>query len=362
MTLNTVLALAQNDKLAGHVFIKPCLWYGRQIQKLVAPWTTPEVSWNRVIEIALRVRILALVVLVPLFAAAFLIGIAVKKIAPVAFNPAARELHQIGEQLDASLSDLPSLHGEAGNVLERSITAFEKKYVVPGSSPPLEFTLIEDYQNIKSVFVELRKMREGLFFTEVYINDEGIMQQPEDGNCFFHALGKGLILISQQLVDAGTWFDINLDHESFRKAVVEWMRKSQDPVLKKYIDEAIEGYVATRKTQYQQERQTLVLLQIAGENVTAAIQALDQEEQKLNGLLHPQIRYHLYYEKIGTIGFFASKAEIYAVSQMFKVAIHIERKIGERNLGEVDPPINPHYPLKITLTHVNGKHFDLKVI
>jgi hypothetical protein len=386
MTIHYIKELAYNDKIAGHLFTQPALWYGRQMQAIVAPLETPPATYERVVEMAQRIRQLVLVIVLPLAVASFVLGIAIKYYnfvppsgpdskkphsdSPSTAHPSPLQADDLSEaplrvlegKMEAIFADLRSIHAEAGREMEQLIGEFEATW---GRNPVTATTSMKMFQHLKSTFSYLKNIKQGLFLIEHPVDDVGVMRVPKDGNCFFHSMARGLIMLEVQLRRALLWReDIPLDHEGFRKAVVDWMRNnySRDAELLNYMGQAIEAYVAVRRAQHVEERLTMELLKGEGVDVSASEKKMAESVVEHEALLDPVGGLEAYLQKIGTVGFFASTAELYAVSQMFGVAIHVEREIRGRNLGEHDRPVNPGSPYKITLIHKDGNHFDLKVL
>lgn len=211
-------------------------------------------------------------------------------------------------------------------------------------------------------------MQQSLFLTEYHVGEDGVMIIPKDGNCFFHSLIRGLTQVQDQLTRQGLWNpECVTGHEKFRAHVVDTMRRKigDDRVLQGHVDSAIEAYVAVCDAKDQEEAATLNLLEEEGTDVSAARARLRQGQSERKRLFdpNPRLRHEAYLNKIATLGFFASIAEIYTVSRMFKVGIGIERHFGNRHLRDHDTNVNPEGSLlKITLILENGNHFNLKVL
>jgi hypothetical protein len=264
-----------------------------------------------------------------------------------------KDVAALNTQLDDLLTNTRT--PEKVVAFEKAIHAFAAKY--KQAEYPEEFKKVHELYDI------LRQIKQtpGLFLQEPRMDDKGVMKMPADGNCYFHAVSAGLQTLETPLKANGTWNDDIKDQNALRTRVAAYMKAhvNDDALLKGYIDEGIEAYLAVRKIHLENEKASLQVLEREGQDVKEQLANLQKDIESLKTI--PANIHDIYIDGMGTPGAFASKAEMYAISKMFHVDIHVERQIHGRNIGEVDPVITtgPGCP-SITLLHVNGDHFDLK--
>jgi len=186
-----------------------------------------------------------------------------------------------------------------------------------------------------------------------------ILTQPDQGNCFFEAIKNGLELLGIQ---------DDLDHTAVRTRVVKWMRENlgSNAKLQENIRLGIEAFLNDRQESFKSARKGWIDLQREGLDVAVALAALNKEEAQFReenkNLFDPVLCYEEYFKRMGQPGFFASDAEFYAVSEMYKVCIHVEVSFGgmesqyNRSFGEIYLTSSRY----LTVIHKNGKHFDLR--
>jgi|GEM_PF-3107672 len=177
-----------------------------------------------------------------------------------------------------------------------------------------------------------------------------IIPVPGDGNCLFHALSKGLSLIK----------DIEeIDHASLREKAIAWIKshKNSDAVLQEHLASAIENYIAAKTAEFNENIENLkeIAQFESGESIKLAKSKMTAELERISNLTIDQ-----YLELAGQEGFYGTLAEIYAISNLYKVQVRINRIFNGRIFTNLQPPVNEHYgePF-ITLSHENGNHFNL---
>lgn len=332
------------------------VWMG----KFVAPMDAPMLSKEGVFELANRVKflfgiaILAVLVIVAIYKASRSTEIAAQK--PLdTIEDASNKIYRKFDTLFADIKNLNTLD------LENALTAFHQRFDQYKGQNESIFVGIEEVE--KSLRF-LKETKGNLFIAPVRLSDNGIISQPMDGNCLFHALGEGLLLLKEDLVRLGVWREEPLDHESLRKKIVGWMRDKlpTDNRLKSYLDQAIGDYIEVRKGQHKTQQEGLDALKQMGENISAASDDLQKKVEVLSHLesLSLGAKYQWYIAKVGHTDFFASIAEMYAFSCLYpKVCLHVYRELKGRYTDAFDEKLNPDCDLTIGLAYnLNGNHFN----
>lgn len=361
MGFANITSLARNDGLRGHLFIRPALWLEHQVEVLRSPLLAPEESLSRAAEIAHRISCLASLILFPLIAASFVIGLAIKLWAPQASTESTNateeatshdSIHAIEERL-LKMIDYAPLRGEVGREILGQITSLKQQFG-PISDPKGNTYL----KHVETMFQVLVRTIPGSFYIEAQragnLTDSNILQVPSDGNCFFHAMSKGLIMLKDHI----RWHQAAENHATLRPQIVNWMRENvaSDPVLRQYIAEAIEAFQAVKATQHQDQEATLMAIELGGEDVSEARRALAEEKAAVDAMDQGS-----YLDMIARDGFFASNAERYAIANIYGITVGVQRRIpGVVRLLDLDPDIGVGSK-KITLVLVDGNHFDLKI-
>ncbi len=359
--------------------------------KMVAPLNAPFLSRDGMLEVADRIKfIIALVLLLVVgivarsrLASAPVIGTHPQPPPSVPGTPTlrpsspaqgrseqTRELNEsfastvkeINAQFDAIFSDLKQLNQP--NNLERALKDFHEKFDKYNKKDENDFsTYFKAIEHIESNLRFLKNMRENLFLAPLRLNDKGIIYQPSDGNCLFHALGEGLKLLKENLIQRGTWKEEPLDHEPLRKKIVAWMQEhiSRNQQLEGYIDRAVGDYIEVREGQYRLEQEGLKVLQEQGEDIRMASASLEKGLQEINELKakDKKSKQDWYLAKAGHPAFFASSAEMYAFSQIYPaVSIHVWRELNGKYTNDFDAPFNES-DLTINVAYnLNGDHFN----
>ena len=371
MTIDYLRDLVNNSETKGHRFLQPALWYQHQVEAILKPLSSSPLSYTGAVEIAQKICRLPLFLfshlVLPIIGVSFFLGLAIKHynfVPPtppreptpiVQENKPPTTLKTLKDKMEAIFNDLSTIHQSAGQELEQLIQEFNN---TTGQNPLADVQEIKQFNLLQSTFLALKQMRQGLFMMEFKVGDDGVMKVADDGNCFFHAILNGLGKHEENLQRK-----IPLNHQALRQQVVQWMRENlkTDATLRCHIQAAIEAYSAARRALNAEELLTLNLLEEEKQDVSVRKEELEVIEKEIRQMNDPQGGMNFYLGKMEQHGFFASVAEMYAVSQMFGVAIHVERKIGGCNIGEWDAPVNPSAPHQITLIHQDGKHFNLKV-
>lgn len=279
-------------------------------------------------------------------------------------------LHEMNNFFEEITKDPKKLYGEQGEILAQDIDEFEIQF---GLYKITEFNKGKDthssegkqylnYKLIKEQFYVLRSMRQGLFITERTIDKEGVIKEPDKGDCLFCSALDGLRLIADNILP-----DEICDEHDLRKEVAEWMKENinsaqHGETLKGFIAESIDDYQTSERRAIRNEKASLEALKEAGENVLAEEEKLQEKEALVETL-----NLDTYFERIAEPGFFGSTAEIYAISKIFNVTVEVQVKLnGEfvdsafwRKINQEVENQDPSRVLRIV--HTNGNHFDARV-
>ncbi len=294
-----------------------------------------------------RVHRVALVVFgLAIFGLGLFLGARRKIVAEPPLPALVRAVRRLAEDINTDfeyiLEHLGELNKERGKHLSEKITRF-KCTILRDPENLAAHAMVENCENNLN---GLRAQHAGLFLITV----------PPDGSCLFHSLCRAMQMLDRKL---------KMDHHGLRQLVVDEMKKNLtcDARLQKYIDDAIEAYVAAKKIEFNGRRATYDLLFSEGREVTTLLKELEEEETVLSFFEQPDLKYGAYLTRADMNRFFASVAEIYTFSRLYpNYRLEIERCFnnGERMKG-LDPVFNEKGSRKIILVHKNGSHFDFEV-
>jgi len=260
------------------------------------------------------------------------------------------------EKLFAEVLD----HDTKKEELSQAIQIFQNRY--NPQQYPQEFQVVKEMKHV----LEQISSKKPIYFQRPHKTDPGVSQQPADGNCFFHAMAEALNKIKKAGALPANLSGIEeFTHDNLRAFAVDMMRAAisdSNPEFMPYLDESIEALKAAKLKQIHEQRLSIEALSSEIKKQHKA--GIDRELEKLQREedLFTQMTPDQYLEMIAQDGSFASRAEMYAISQLFKVNIAIERKVGDRRITGLDPIIigdESEDPITIKLLHVNGDHFDL---
>ncbi|MBF8263990.1 MAG: hypothetical protein HW387_1655 [Parachlamydiales bacterium] len=402
---NSIELTASTPQSFGDRLLQPALWYGRQVSGLFSPLRQK----GRMLEVAKRVVIaFALLIAIP-FAIGFVViaipGLGKNRLSfsPSASSPVSRDLTPttlpppqevlpqsnegssipevsrnasfdaqkikqtvkgLNTSLEAVFGNLRLINEKHGIDLSNAIQDFERENdgAIFRTNELVKERVAFEY--VRDTFRQLRLLQPELYLTFVpRINDKHVMQMPGDGNCLFHTLSAGLRLVQE--VKGKSWEVGDLDQRGLRIRAVAWMRahRSQDEALQHCINQAIEAYQFFRKNQLQDSLNTYqFLLTESGRDKAEIKKKILETNRQLQAIEDQPISVEDYFNLVEQPGFFASSAELYAISCMFQVQIQIERQVGGRRLSGLDPSFGTGFgEPAILVVHVEGTHFELGV-
>lgn len=355
ITLNTI-----KDQFSQQVMSPSIQWIGRTIQEINASFSFSKKDLQSIVGLALRVQVITVPILT---VAVVLCAVALR--GALGSSLRLHAYNDVGSKFDGVLKNLKDLRGETGKQFLAAVEQFQARYE-PWKDDPSYAALFADVKYQRECFEKLLELKQTVFLPTVHINDRGIIPVVADGNCLFRTVGQGLRLLEEEPSQFNALDGQSLDHESLRARSIQWEREhlQRDPQLREYIDQAIESFIAVKEPQYACERATLEGLSAAGETVDGALTALKQAEDELQVLQNsnPSVRYEAYLTQVEKNGFYASVAEIYALSQLYpQVAFHTHREVNGWHIEGFDPSFNEAAELTVTILNIDSKHFDLYV-
>ena len=134
-----------------------------------------------------------------------------------------------------------------------------------------------------------------------------------------------------------------MSHQQLRAQAVQWMRDhyEEDTQLQDYIREAIEAYQAAMLSGNQLELMSLeAALELETEGAENILTQIQIRQEAIEHARVPLTKED-YFRLVSNDAFFASIAEIYAISCFSQHQVKIIRKIGNRLITDFDLPINP---------------------
>jgi len=336
-------------------------WFGKQVQEFIFT-TAPK----GVAEMALRTQSVVIVIFIAIVAVVgrqWLLSLPPAEEIKAAYD----DINEKWEAVLKNVGEAKESRESRESDLSNAIKNFKNKYMWLKYYPAYAgySTCFTEVESLDKIFTTLLELGSSIVVPDFKIGKDGVVPVPSDGNCLFHAVVNGLVLLNAQNIKID---EESYDHEKLRKAVIEWEKLHvwDDPVLCGYIKDAIEGFVFVRERQIAEERQTLEGLRTDGSDVDAALEALTTEESLLELLKDrdQHARYQAYFSLLEKPGFFASTAEIYALSRLYpEVAFHTHRDVDGRRIEGFDPSFNNTAESKfsITVINVNSNHFNLFV-
>lgn len=266
---------------------------------------------------------------------------------------------EVLDENGASSSNSPAISRENhGSILLRTMQHFKEtleQYHGPHKFSKALDTIVnieETLPHLKKVYVNYKEIMSN-YHQSFDADQDGIIKVPGDGNCWLHS---ALYLLRDMNRDRG------YTHVTLREAVVDWMeaRYDHDDDLKLFIANAIMDYVDDKMRLLNQESDSYESMRDLDEPPTeeyiqANIQRIENERHALDQFGVPE-----YFASMRQIGFFGSRAELYAISNIFKVDVSIWRVIGgkvTRN-DNFDPPIESIQNQGMIDVVFDNKHFN----
>jgi hypothetical protein len=289
--------------------------------------------------------------------------------------PTAASIKTVYEGMFPNFGD--NLIGSKGEQLRKMIADYKAAGDVQTKKTAGDVDPVEEIELHLAYFFSLRQ---NIFsYTGPRIDPANIISSPPQGDCLFITAGRGLQMLKGSLVAhwpvGSTIPEGELNHDAFRAEVVAWMREHDEGELSQQIDAAIEAYKAAKLRHLNFELQSanatidMINDEIYNDPQNGQLQNQLAAAMEQPALIEAQIReveavatHDDYFNLVQNVGFFASGAELYAISTMYHVQIKVVRMIGNRRVEGFDLPFHPEYgEPSITVVHKNGDHFDLEV-
>lgn len=360
--------------------LTPFFWYGRQVAELFSALPNGQ---DRAEEIAQRIIKAALLIAIPVaigfaifgtykaiacgaFAAAALFGATIQQSSqnprplmpsplPSAFKgkdlPSSTTPGETPETISADLSQLAStglsqLEGHSG--IQEDLTALNTEldylYEHVDELATLDAQLSSHIMSFESKyngvreqhlgeFIDVDCIKEVLFQLRKYKKDLLSIKDPTavKGTNLFQTCALALKQIESQMkAKKGRWpkEDVNLnDIKAFRNTVIGWMKQNylKDVDLRTLIDSALDDYFGSQSF----------------------------------AISTTSFNFEHYLKVISEDPDFSSKAELHAISQMFKTPIRFQRVLNGREVAGLDSTIGAMFPEPhITIKHVGGNTFS----
>jgi|GEM_PF-4611438 hypothetical protein len=222
-------------------------------------------------------------------------------------------------------------------------------------------------------------------------DDQGVILAPKQGNCCYVCCARGIILSTQfRPIGSTVEKEQGEDAAPFRQEIADWLEANQkDPAVQAQIAAALADYQDALRKRAQEEflsfswqlqeledRKQQVLQSERSINTDSELREF--EDRKLKVLQRrdevaedlekiDQLNPADYLRLVRNNGFFASKAELYAISMKYRIQIKVLRQYREHlpfALAEDTPFTPPDWREggpSITLILKDGNHLDLKV-
>jgi hypothetical protein len=362
-------------------------WMG----KLISPLGAPMLSRDGVIELAARVKLIMGFALLLLIVVAMRYSSSLKS-APAASltpggpgesttlsGPIGTEVKGIGTDFDALLQNLRQLRGEAGKRLQARIELFSRTF---DNALPANRRCFEMVKSIEENYKGLLQLKGAVFLktggTMNKIDDKGVLQLPSDGNCLFHSLAGGLVLLESTLKEHGLWNNaFPVDNFGIRDSVNRYIiaHVANDRELQAEIDNAILEYVPILDRQQAVDHAHIEAERLNGSDVSGLLRAYQAKAAQIEILrtvkedVPGRFEAHEAYITM-TSGdeAFASSPHIYAFCKLYPaVGVRVSRKIQVPDRGliisnEYNLPFNPTARFFINpVFNAAGDHYDLLV-
>lgn len=290
----------------------------------------------------------------------------------VPFTPEiVQEAQRKAEELKVLYGALKDLNSSDAQRLFSGVAEFRSQFEKHRN---LDGFTIDDMTKIFSIVDEIAANTSGMHvalkhwfdFYRVQADDQGVIPQPKDGNCWLHTSILGLQHINHPNLG-------NDNYITLRGKVVEWMQAhyETDGTLRHFIADALEAHKTVEARRLQEEIDSLTVA-IGADLIEPDELHQVQETLKNYGVALQNLGgftlddYFAHMTKLGSHG---THAELYAISRMFQVHVAIWREIpASQNLAsrltrEYDEQIEcPHavHTVNAVLTQ-EGNHFNYRL-
>ncbi len=288
---------------------------------------------------------------------------------PSSFVPFTLEVmqaaHQKAEELKALYNGLKDLNGRDTQRLFSGIAEFRSEYerhrntdLSIVDSMTKTFNIVDEIANNTSgMQIALRHWAD---FYRVQADDEGVIAQPKDGNCWLHTSILGLQHINHPNLGSDTYLTL-------RGKVVEWMQThyETDETLRRFIADAFEAHKAVEANRMREQIESLSAAIAVGlvplEETSQAMEALENYRNSILRL--DSFAINDYFAHMKEVGSHGTHAELYAISRMFQVNVAIWRQLQGRLTKEYDEQIE--CPLAVHTVNAvltqEGNHFNYRL-
>jgi hypothetical protein len=358
----------------------PVRWLGRQIQWIASRSLPAE---NK--TLAIVARLVSAAALVLLSYGAFLLARTVHQAKekpapplPAPDQPQRMPSEEILREATPKVEELQRLYGALQqNLLTRETEQFLRA-VQKFAHTYSEYRHARDDgnngTNIWNAFDEIEANAKALqtaigqwtHFYKIISDNQDVIEQPKDGNCWLHTSITGLRHIGHR--DLGDY-----THETLRANVMEWIKKNHpsDSLLQTYVREAIEAHQFATTQHLQEEINSLTALQsneqVSPQERNNIPEAIERNKKQIEEL--GRFDLSAYFEHMRKVGSHGSNAELYAISRLFTVNVVVWRDLPayreqpRRLTNEYDPEIScpgAQHTIHVVLTQ-EGNHFNYRL-
>lgn len=361
------------------------LWYGREVSKLGDPLDQEHPYFDfcaRVIT-GIALLIIGTIAILPLVAAGWMLSHFIThqnakapQIDPPApqASPAAipENARQENQHAQAPQIDPPAPQASSVDILRNAREEIDRIRVLYNTlcdlkSPQLD-TLLDTlfsqlsefeaefnaYRNLEGnettfeLLDQLKTNAKGMKAVLHYLKirrptlSEDIQRVPGDGNCWLHAVIRGLTYLN---IDPPS-------HQTLRLAVVDWMRNHylQNPILKALADQTIIEESLVAKKQREESFASLIEVQVS---------EAELEQWEAHHPIPTAWTLEDYFAHMQKEGSHGSATELYALSQMYNVNIELWNHSESELARLLDSPLKTPHPIgTINLVMVGGNHYD----
>lgn len=228
---------------------------------------------------------------------------------PVAIKGARQAIEDAYEKI---LKNLSSFQTDPLPGIWKQISTFKETYH--------NWPTHREYRTVVQMEDDLRYVRQidlrPIPFSPINRQDErGVVLQPDDGNCVFHACRTGLLFLDRRDVPF---------HEGLRKQVVEWMRQNydKDDRLPKAIERATKDIIVEKERDLEAQRNNLNFIQ--NEFPDQLLKAREQMEELERTISHlKQKSYEEYFRLMSQSNTMANEPEMLAISELYQVGVRV---------------------------------------
>ena len=284
------------------------------------------------------------------------------------------EIAEKVESLRTNYNELKTLSSPEGERLIRELREFAdsyEKYRIQNPNPFDAAPLEKSFNCFDHIQANTKGMQSSLEFWNIYYkpgslqDSHGILQMPQDGNCWLHTSIAGLKLICPKYED--------LTVESLRKEVLEWMQDNyqKDEALQDFLEHAVLNYRLSKQEKLNGKIANLEVIQenlgwFAGNERQHNLEKLEKYRRSLVDL--DAFDLPAYFAHAAKNGSYGGHAEFYAISRLYQVNIAVWRTLPPHK--DLPPRLTRAHDIQIehpdaeytihAVLSLEGNHFNLR--